>query len=64
VERHVIAMERRVPLAAVQGRRRGVARLSEALDGVRVALRLLDFVEPIVVHSEFRDRLNQAEVSL
>jgi hypothetical protein len=40
--------------------RRG--RFGEALDGIRMALGLLDFVEPIVGHPVFRDRLDQAEV--
>jgi hypothetical protein len=39
-------------------------RASEALDGVRMALGLLDFVEPVVVHPELLDRFDKAEVSL
>jgi hypothetical protein len=45
-------------------RYRAPLRFREALDGVRVALRFLDFVEPIVGHAIFRDRLDQAEVGL
>jgi hypothetical protein len=34
----------------------------EALDGVRMALRFLHFVDPIVGHAIFRDRLDQTEI--
>ena len=36
----------------------------EALDGARMAFRFLHFVEPVVGHAIFCDRLDQAEVSL
>ena len=36
----------------------------EALDGVRMALRFLHFVDPIVGHAIFRDRLDQTEMGL
>jgi hypothetical protein len=39
-------------------------RFGETLDGIWMMLGLLNFIEPIVGHAIFRDRLDQAEVSL
>jgi hypothetical protein len=36
----------------------------ETLDGIRMTLGLLNFIEPVVVHSKFLGWLDQAEVSL
>jgi hypothetical protein len=57
-----------IELAAGQltaaARYRAPLRLREALDGIRMTLRLLTLVQTIIVHSEFLGRLDQAEVSL
>jgi hypothetical protein len=36
----------------------------ETRDGIRMTLGLLNFIEPVVVHSKFLGWLDQAEVSL
>jgi len=39
-------------------------RFGETLDSIRMPLALLNFVEPVVVHTIFLVRFDQAEVSL
>jgi len=48
---------------ATAARYRAPLRLREALDGIRMTLRLLTLVQTIIVHSEFLGRLDQAEAS-